>query len=73
MLVWSQAWNAEGEKGKTRYWLKHTPASARVPAGLPFMNSRARKRIKRHSLDDLRPRPEKKCVLAFLDSHGVDS
>jgi hypothetical protein len=37
MLVWSEAWNAEGEKEKTDYCLKHTPANVRVPAALPWI------------------------------------
>jgi hypothetical protein len=31
MLVWSEAWNAEGEKAKMGYWFKHTPTRAGVP------------------------------------------
>jgi hypothetical protein len=31
MLVWSEAWSAEGEKGKTSCSLKHTLARASVP------------------------------------------
>jgi hypothetical protein len=31
MLVWSEAWSAEGEKGKTSCFLKHTLTRACVP------------------------------------------
>jgi len=31
MLVWSEAWSAEGEKGKTNCSLKHTLTQACVP------------------------------------------
>jgi hypothetical protein len=31
MLVWSEAWDAEGEKGQTRCCFKHTPIKLRAP------------------------------------------
>jgi hypothetical protein len=31
MLVWSEAWNAEGEKGETDCSFKHMPPKACVP------------------------------------------
>jgi hypothetical protein len=31
VLVWSEAWNAEGEKGETNYCLDHTLIKLRVP------------------------------------------
>jgi hypothetical protein len=31
VLVWSEAWNAEGEKGKTDCCFEHTPIRTRVP------------------------------------------
>ena len=37
MLVWSEAWNAEGEKGKTGCHFNHTPTTTHVPTALPFM------------------------------------
>jgi hypothetical protein len=32
MLVWSKAWSAEGEKGKTSCSFQHTPTQGCVPA-----------------------------------------
>ncbi len=40
MLVWSVAWNAEGEKGNTASYLEHTPARACVPADSSFISNR---------------------------------
>jgi hypothetical protein len=31
VLVWSEAWNAKGEKGREYRYLKHTPIQANVP------------------------------------------
>jgi hypothetical protein len=31
VLVWSETWNAKGEKGKEYFFLKHTPIQAIVP------------------------------------------
>jgi hypothetical protein len=35
MLVWSEAWSAEGEKGKTSCSFKHTLTRACVPTAYP--------------------------------------
>jgi hypothetical protein len=39
MLVWSEAWSAEGEKGETDYYFKHTPPVTCVPAESRFNRS----------------------------------
>jgi hypothetical protein len=40
MLVWSEAWNAEGEKAGKDCSLKHTPACVRVPPFLLYLAQR---------------------------------
>jgi hypothetical protein len=37
MLVWSEAWTAEGEKGKTDCYPEYTPAGGHLGAVQPFM------------------------------------
>jgi len=38
MLVWSEARNAEGEKGNTDAYFKHTPKEDRVPTASSFFS-----------------------------------
>ena len=41
MLVWSEAWNAKGEEGKTGYCLEHTPIAVLVPMASLFPDASA--------------------------------
>jgi hypothetical protein len=43
VLVWSEAWNAEGEKRKPYCYLKHTAIRGSVPNTRPGVNVKAQK------------------------------
>jgi hypothetical protein len=43
VLVWSEAWNAEGEKRKPYCYFKHTAIRGSVPNTRPTVNVKAQK------------------------------
>jgi len=54
VLVWSEAWSAEGEKGKTGCLLQHTPAGARLPAARQLYSPAQSSRVLSSRLEEER-------------------